>query len=100
MAGVFSIGKESVEHSFMSGHGTVGTSEVPLSSMPFEVLKHVVIRAKGDNGGEIFVGPVGHAATGFELAAGEQTPPIYVDDLSRIGLIASEAGQGFSWVAN
>jgi hypothetical protein len=100
MAGCVQIGKESVQHSFMAGHGTVGATEVPLTSMPFSVLKHIVIRAMTGNTGLIYVGPVGHASDGFELAEGEQTPPIYVDDTSKIALIGSDADQDFSWVAN
>lgn len=93
------LGKESVA-SFAAGDGTVGTSSaVQLPGRT--VLKHVVVRA---NGGNTNIVMVGHSeatvAAGFVLAAGEETPPIYVDDLSKIWVLGGAASQGFSWIAS
>lgn len=99
MAGISEIGKESVDR-FFAGHGTVGTSEAKISSVGLAVRKHIVVRSASSNGAEtITVGPYGRAAQGFVLAAGEQTPPIYVENTDLIGVIGSAVGQDFSWIA-
>lgn len=100
MAGIMSIGKEAVD-SFFAGNGTVGTSPQPLHEVGVGVRKHIVVRASADNGTEtISVGPVGRSATGFVLAAGEQTPPIYVENTDLVEVVASAASQDYSWIAN
>src|SRR5579863_10524908 len=65
-----------------AGHGTVGTTAQALSTDSPAVRKHVVVRADAGNSGTIKVGPNSATASGgFVLAAGEQTPPIFVDSL-------------------
>jgi hypothetical protein len=92
------IGKEALGE-FKTGSGSVDQTETPLS-LDFQVNKHVVVRADSGNGSTIKVGPIGHAASGFILKAGEQTPPIYVDSLAKIGVIGGDDDQIFSWVAS
>ncbi len=100
MAGYISIGKEAVD-SFNAGHGTVGETPQLLHEVGVNVRKHVVVRASIDNGAEtISVGPVGRSDTGFILAAGEQTPPIYAESTDLIEVVGSAAGQVYSWIAN
>lgn len=95
---VVQIGKEAVA-SFQAGDGTVGVSPAALPGGA--VLKHVVVRANGANTNVIMVGHSSDAvANGFVLAKGEQTPPIYVDDLSKVWLQGGAASQGFSWIAS
>lgn len=97
-----SINKESLP-SFAAGNGTVGTSEALLSasSVPVPVQKHIVVRASAANGSEtITVGVPGNAAAGFVLAAGEQTPPIYIDSTDKVAVVGSAAGQDYSWIGN
>jgi hypothetical protein len=97
---VVNIGKEAMP-AFMAGNGTVGMTPAQLSTMTLEVRKHVVVRASSDNGSTVAVGSAAAlAANGFILAAGEQTPPIYVDDLSKIWVVGGDADQEFNWIAN
>jgi hypothetical protein len=100
MAGTVQVGRESVEE-FYAGHGTVGAAEAKLTgTISLPVRKHVVVRSSVDNTGEtITVGPVGHAADGFVLGPGEQTPPIYVDHTDKVAIIGSNAALAFSWIA-
>ncbi len=92
------IGKESLA-TFAAGDGTVGLSAAQLPGR--EVLKHVVVRANGGNANVIMVGHSADAVgTGFILSAGQMTPPIYVDDLSKIWVVGGAASQGFSWIAS
>ncbi len=92
------IAKESVPQSY-AGQGTVGLTEVALSPVNLPLLKHVVIRANSANGNWIKVGPRGQANNGFPLLAGERTPPIYVDETNKVGVIAGGSNQNYSWVA-
>ena len=92
------IAKEAMA-TFAAGDGTVGTSPAALPGG--QSNKHVVVRANAGNTNVIMVGPSALAVpSGFVLAAGEQTPPIYVDDLGKIWLVGSAASQGFSWIAS
>lgn len=95
---VVSISKESIDN-FLAGNGTIGTTEGKLSSVAFKVNKHIVIRADSANTSTIKVGRPGNAAGGFVLNAGDETPPIYVDQTDKIGIVGGAAGQNFSWVA-
>ena len=94
------IGKESLEDGFLTGNGTVGTSEAKISAVNFPIRKHVVIRADSGNTNTITVGRPGAATVGYVLAAGEQTPPLYVDETDKVRVIGGAASQNFSWVAN
>jgi hypothetical protein len=95
---VVNVAKESVS-SWNAGNGSVGETPAQLSDTSFEVRKHVVIRADAGNSGTITVGPnAGGVSAGFILAAGEQTPPIYVDDLSKVWLVGSASGQNYSFI--
>jgi hypothetical protein len=95
---VVEIVKESLP-SWAAGDGTVGTAPIQLPDFPS--LKNVVVRANGGNTNVIMVGHSAAAVpSGFVLAAGEQTPPIYIDDLAKVWLIGGAASQGYSWIAN
>jgi hypothetical protein len=95
---IVSIGKEALA-SFAAGNGSVGASAIQLPGAA--VSKHVVIRASSDNGNVVIVGHSPDAVgAGFVLAAGEQTPPIYVDDLSKVWVKGGAASQAFSWLVN
>lgn len=95
---VVQIGKESLAD-FAAGDGIVGTAAAQLPGRT--VVKHVVVRANGGNSNVVMVGnSAAQAAIGFVLAAGEQTPPIYIDDLSKIWVIGGAATQGYSWIAS
>ena len=91
------IAKEAIA-SFSAGSGTVGTSPVQLPGGL--VKKHVVIKANAGNTNVVMVGGPNTVASGFVLAAGEQTPPIYVDDLGKIWVKGGAASQSFSWLAS
>lgn len=96
---VIDIAKEAIS-TFAAGDGTIGTTPGKLTPGG-QVNKHVVVRANAGNTSVIMVGTSALAApNGFVLAAGEQTPPIYVDDLGKIWLVGGAAAQGFSWIAS
>lgn len=94
------IGKESLSDSLLTGNGSVGTSEDKISAVNLTVDKHVVVRADSGNGNVIKVGRPGQAANGFILNAGEQTPPMYVNETDKVRVIGGAAAQVFSWLAN
>ena len=94
------IEKEAIAE-FNAGNGTVDATEQPLHEVGVNVNKHVVVRADSGIGSEtITVGPTGRAAQGFVLNPGEQTPPIYVDNTDKIGVIGSTTNLAYSWIAN
>lgn len=98
MSGIVSIGKESVDR-FFAGHSSVNVTPQLLHEVGCPVRKHVVVRADSGNGSEeIAIGPVGHAAQGFVLNAGETSPPIYVENTDMIEVVATGAAD-YSWIA-
>lgn len=99
MAGIVEIGKEALDR-FFAGHSTVNTTPQLLHEVGCPVRKHIVVRASSDNGSDLLmVGSVGHAAAGFVLAAGEQTPPIYVESTDLVEVVGS-ASVAYSWIAS
>lgn len=92
---------------FASGFGTgekaVGAAVVQL---PATRAKSVSVKARSTNTGLIYVGKAGvtvadgtdDATTGFALGAGEEAPPLPVNKLSDVYLIASAAAQGVTYV--
>jgi hypothetical protein len=96
--GTVDIGKEAVPE-FATGNGTIGTSADHLPQ--HAVRKHVVVRANGGNANIVQVGHSADAvANGFILSAGQMTPPIYIDDLSKVWVLGGAASQGYSWIAS
>lgn len=66
----------------------------------WEVRKYVMLRANGANTSVIMIGNTAdNADSGFILSAGQQSPPIHVDDLAKIYIVGGAADQGFSWIA-
>lgn len=64
------------------------------------VRKYVMLRANGANNNVIMVGNrADNAEDGFILSAGQQSPPLYIDNLAKVYLVAGAADQGYSWVA-
>jgi hypothetical protein len=87
--------------SWNAGHGSVGETAQALSTGAPAVKKHIVVRADAGNSGTITVGPnAGAASGGFVLGAGEQTPPIFVDDLKKVWVVGSGSDQAYSWVCS
>lgn len=97
---VVNIAKEALPDGFHAGHGTVGAAEAKLSSVAFDIRKCLVVRADKANTSTVVVGTPGDAANGFVLNAGEQTPPIYVDNTDKVRVIGGAASQVYSWVSN
>jgi hypothetical protein len=65
-----------------------------------EVNKYVVVRANGANSGIISIGTTAaNASDGFILAAGQVSPPIYVDQLNKVYIVGGAANQNYSWIA-
>jgi len=64
------------------------------------VKKYVMLRANGANGNVIMVGNTAdNADNGFILSAGQQSPPLHVDDLNKLYIVGGAVDQGYSWVA-
>jgi hypothetical protein len=86
---------------FRAGSGTVGTDPIQLGGAPGRGLKkYVVVRANGANANVIMIGhSEASVADGFILSAGQQSPPIYVDNINKVYLKGGAADQGFSWIA-
>lgn len=99
MSMIAEITKVTLADGFRAGNSTVDQVEQVLAAN-YEVRKFVIVRASADNTGEnIFVGPKGHAADGFQLAAGDETPPIPVDNLNKVYLVGSADGLAYSWIS-
>jgi len=93
------IGRESGS-SFSAGSGTVGTTSQPLGP-PTPVRKHVVVRAARSNNGNIRLGSTAESAgEGYLMENGRISPPIYVDDVSKIFVVAEAPDQVYSWIAS
>ncbi len=93
------IAKQSVPE-WLAGNGSVGTAPTQIIAMPFPVKKSVIVRANAGNSGTISIGPTSaQADAGFILAAGATSPPIHIDDLSKVWLIGSASGQNYSWLS-
>ena len=82
------------------GHGVTVTVNERGHAVGWPVRKYVMLRANGANGNVIMVG---HSAAavgdGFILSAGQQSPPLHVDNLNKLYLVGGAADQGFSWIA-
>jgi hypothetical protein len=93
------IGGESLPE-WCAGNGTVGTAPAQIFPSAKNVVKYIVVRANAGNSGTISLGPApAQADAGFILAAGDTSPRIYVNDLSKVWLVGSDAAQAFSWMA-
>lgn len=82
------------------GHGVTVTVNERGHAVGWPVKKYVMLRANGANNNVIMVG---HSAAwvsdGFILAAGQQSPAIYVDNLAKVYIVGGAADQGYSWIA-
>jgi hypothetical protein len=64
------------------------------------VKKYVMLRANGANASVIMIGNrADNAGDGFILSAGQQSPPLHVDDVNRINIVGGAADQRYSWIA-
>ncbi len=83
---------------FVTGSGTVDTTPMPLGDRV--IHRNLVIRANGSNTGVLCIGnSADDAKEGYILGKGETTPSINVDNLNKVFLVGSAAGQGYSWIA-
>ncbi len=82
------------------GHTVEVAIVEPGHSVGRDLRKYVMVRANGANTNVIMVGHSADAVSdGFILSAGQQSPPIYVDNLNKVYLLGGAAGQGYSWIA-
>lgn len=79
------------------GHGTVGVAEQPLDAIEWPLRKWIVVQANAGNGNTVTVGRPGSATDGWVLAAGEETPPIPVDNTRHLAVIGGAASQDYNW---
>jgi len=99
MANNVSVGNEAM-HNWQAGTGTVGTTPAQIFPAEFKVTKYVVVRANAGNSGTISLNNSAVSADGgFILAAGDTSPEIKINDLSKVWLVGSAADQAFSWVS-
>lgn len=93
------IGRESGPD-FSAGSGVVDTTPQPLGP-PTPVRKRVVVRAARSNNGNIRLGSTAESASdGYLMENGRVSPPIYVDDVNKIFVVAEAPGQVYSWIAS
>ena len=90
---------------FRTGSATIGATAVQLTSTSTKLTRGIVIKAPSANTGQVYIGTSSGvtalstpATDGFQLSAGERQF-IPVDDLSKIWLIASGAGQVVTFLA-
>lgn len=82
------------------GHAIAVTVNERGHAVGWPVKKYVMLRANGANGSVIMVGNTAdNADNGFILSAGQQSPPLHVDDLNKLYIVGGAADQGYSWVA-
>ncbi len=99
MPGYVSIANEAVNE-FKTGHGIAGAAKAAVATAETPLMKYVIIKADLGNSNNVYVGgPNVLTTTGFMLDAGEVTPPIHIDDLSKVWVIGGAASQGYSWLA-
>lgn len=84
---------------FASGVVTVGGTEVQLSALAG--MKGVItLRAASANSGTVTIGATGLSSLGgFTLAAGQQSPPLYLDTPGSLYAIASASSQKLEYFA-
>jgi len=82
------------------GHGVTVTVNEHGHAVGWPVKKYVMLRANGANGNVIMIGNrADNAEDGFILSAGQQSPPLYLDDLNKVYIVGGAADQGYSWIA-
>lgn len=82
------------------GHSIAVTVNERGHAVGWPVKKYVMLRANGANGNVIMVGNrADNAEDGFILSAGQQSPPIYVQDLNKVYIVGGAADQSYSWIA-
>jgi len=83
------------------GTGTVGTAAAAISSTSTNI-NWIVVQADSSNSGNLFLGSStvtnSGATTGIQLQAG-QSAQFVVDDLNKVYVVGSAAGQTFHYLA-
>jgi hypothetical protein len=78
---------------FLSGVVTIGGTEVQLTALA-GVSGTVTLRAASANSGTVTIGTTGLSSLGgFTLAAGQQSPPIQLNNAGALYAIASASSQ-------
>ena len=82
------------------GHAVMVTVSERGHAVGWPVKKYVMLRANGANGNVIMVGnTAANVEDGFILSAGQQSPPLHVDNLNKLYIVGGAADQGYSWIA-
>jgi hypothetical protein len=85
---------------FWTGTSTVGTTAAVVGDYT-PLAFGVVLRADGGNSGVVIIGTTaGNAASGFVLSAGQMSPFIAIDNLNKVFVVGTAAGQKLSWIAS
>jgi len=91
-------------NAFRTGGSTVGAAAAQLSATSVPCTGGVQIRAADANSGQVFVGTTAGvtadqtATGGYPLDAGESVF-VPINDLAKVWLIATAAGQGYNFLA-
>jgi hypothetical protein len=104
LAGAIGNARENYVHSTIEhgSKGSIGTSAVQVTTTSIKLEKGVIVKAAAGNGGTVYVGNSdvtansAEATDGFELTAGESIT-VPVDDVSKVYVIGSGAGQQVFW---
>lgn len=94
------IEKESLPD-FWTGAAVISTTPVQLSSVIHIVRKGVYIRVGVlPTEALVSVGKTTNVANdGFIISAGQTSPMLYIDDLSKVWLHSTEAATPITWIA-
>jgi hypothetical protein len=84
---------------FWTDAGTCNATVKRLKDNSFPLKHYVVVRAGKANTKDICVGNSDAVNTGLRLSAGEQTPPIPIDNLDKLWVVSTDGDQGYSWIA-
>jgi hypothetical protein len=87
------IDKESLSE-FGTNNVTVGTTPMQMQSLPLRKGVYLTV------GGTTATVTLGKTTTcnGFEIKAGETSPMLFIDDLSKLFLVSTEEGTTVTWI--
>ncbi len=92
---------ETAQAEFIASATTVNQVAIQVLSSSIRVRGRVSLKAAAGNAGTIYVGQTNHvsSANGYPLAANEGVD-IYVNDVSKIWVIASADSQVLKWTCS
>jgi hypothetical protein len=92
------VSKESLPNGLNADELVCTTSESPVADGDWPIRKYFVIQADSSNTDDILFGPRGNAKNGYRLAPGETSPPIKLDEVNKVGIVAASGSQAYHWM--